>query len=86
MNIASDYMDNEEKVFENAQKNLKFFDDNFKSFESKFPNRFVAVSGANLVATSETVDDILEKVKERKIDESDLLIEFIPLPGSILVL
>lgn len=77
---------NEKKVFENAEKNLIFLNSHFNEFEMKYPNSFVAVSGANLVAIGETPDSVLKKVNEQKIDKSNLLIEFIPLPKSILVL
>ncbi len=77
---------NEEKVFKNAEKNLEFFNIHFNEFEMKYPNQFVAVSGANLIAVGETPDSILKEVNEKKIDKSNLLIEFIPLPSSILAL
>lgn len=77
---------NEEKVFKNAEKNLIFFNTHFNEFEMKYPNQFVAISGANLVAVGETPDSVLKEVNEKRINKSDLLIEFIPLPGSILVL
>jgi len=77
---------NEEQVFKNAEKNLTFFNIHFKEFEMKYPNQFVAISGANLVATGETPDSVLKEISEKRIDKSNLLIEFIPLPGSVLVL
>ena len=77
---------NEKQVFENAEKNLTFFNVHFKEFEMKYPNQFVAVSGANLVAVGETPDSVLKEINEKRIDKSNLLIEFIPVPGSILVL
>lgn len=77
---------NEKQIFKNAEKNLAFFNVHFNEFEIKYPNQFVAVSGANLVAVGETPDSIFKKVNEQKINKTDLLVEFIPLRKSILVL
>ena len=76
----------EKQVFLKAEKNLEFFNEHFNEFEIKYPNKFVAISGANLVAMGETPDAIFEKIDEQDIDRSDVLIEFIPLAGSILIL
>ena len=76
----------EERVFLRAEENLKFFDEHFTEFERSYPNNFVAISGANLVATGETPDAVFEKIDEKNIDRSDVLIEFIPIAGSTLIL
>ncbi|MAG78875.1 hypothetical protein CMI40_00675 [Candidatus Pacearchaeota archaeon] len=73
-------------VLKEAEKNLEFFNNNFNDFEMKYPNKFVAVSGANLVAVGETPEAVFQNIDEKKIDHSKVLVEFIPIAGSTLVL
>ena len=76
----------EEQVLKAAEKNLDFFNQHFKEFEIKYPNKFVAVSGAKIVAIEKNPDSIFKKLDEKKINRSNVLVEFMPLAGSILVL
>jgi len=76
----------EKQIFEEAQKNKEFLDKNFKIFEKEYPNKFIAVSGANVVGTGETPDAVFEIINQKKIDKSNVLVEFIPIAGSILIL
>ena len=74
------------KMFETAEKNLKFFNENFKDFEEKHPNKFIAVSGAKVVAIKSSPKEIFDELDTKKISRSKVLVEFIPIEGSILVL
>ena len=76
----------EVQIFEEAEKNQRFLDERFKELETKYPNQFVAISGSALVGAGETPDAVFEVLKEKGLDNSKVLIEFIPLAGSILVL
>ena len=77
---------NELEVFAEAEKNLGFLNDNFKELEKKYPNKFVAISGGEMVAVNENPRAIFEEVEHKGIERSKILVEFIPVAGSILVL
>ena len=74
------------KMFDIAEKNLEFFNENFKKFEEEYPNKFVAVSGSKVVAIENTPEKIFEELDAKNISRSKVLVEFIPIAGSILVL
>ena len=77
---------NEEQVFANGEKNLKYLNEHFHQLETKYPNRFVAISNGEIVAVGDTPDAIFEIMDEKGIDRANVLIEFIPMAGSILIL
>ena len=77
---------NEIELFRQAEKNKTYFDNNFKDLENKYPEKFIAISGANLVGVMDNVDALIDLVESKGIERSNVLIEFIPSPGSILVL
>ncbi|MCX6748387.1 MAG: DUF5678 domain-containing protein [Candidatus Pacearchaeota archaeon] len=79
-------MEQETKMFEIAEKNLKFFNENFRDFEGKYPNKFIAVSGAKVVAVENSPEEVFDELDTKSISRSKVLVEFIPLAGSILVL
>lgn len=74
------------QIMKSAEKNLNFLNENFKEIETKYPNKFIAISGAQIVAFGNTPDSVIEEVEKKRISKSDLLIEFIPVVGSILML
>jgi len=76
----------EAKMIKMAEKNLKFFNENFKSFEENYPNKFVAVSGSKVVAIEDSPKKIFDELDTKEISRSMVLVEFIPMAGSILVL
>ena len=76
----------EAKMFEIAEKNLKFFNENFKKFEEKYSNKFIAVSGAKVVSIKDNPKKIFDDLDAKNISRSEVLVEFIPVAGSILVL
>ena len=76
----------ETQIMEAAERNLNFLNENFKEIEMKYPDKFIAISGAQIVAFGSTPEFIIGEIEEKKIDRADLLIEFIPVAGSVLVL
>ncbi len=76
----------EMRIIRAAERNLNFLNKNFQEIENKYPNKFIAISGSQIVAFGNTPESVIEKVEEKKIDKLDLLVEFIPVAGLILIL
>ena len=76
----------EQQIFAIAERNKTFFDSNFNKFEIDFPNKFVAVSGAQYIGAMDDVDSLLDLVESKGIQKSEVLIQFVPSKDSILVL
>lgn len=74
------------EVFVEAEKNLDFLNKNFKELEKKYSNKFIAISGGKIVAVNENPQNIFREVEHTGIERSKILVEFIPISGSILIL
>ena len=54
-------------------------------FSEKYPKKFVAVLGEQLVAVDEDFDRIMGKIQETKLNPSFVLIEYMPGKGEIVL-
>ena len=74
------------ELLNESEENLEWFQSNFSEIGKKFLNRFIAIKDKEIVADSDNLDNLLKLLKERKIDDSETLIEAITSKKSIVVL
>lgn len=66
---------NEFKVLETGSS---FISEKMGEFAQKYPRQFVAVKDNQLIATGKSFGEVMIKVKEKNIEPSLVLIEYIP--------
>ena len=69
-----------------AEENLKWFIANSSNIRDKFSNKLIAIKDKTIVASSENTDELLNILKEKGIDDSEVLIEVIPSRNEVTIL
>ncbi len=69
-----------------AEENLKWFIANSSNIRDRFPNKLIAIKDKTIVASSENADELLKILKEKGIDDSEVLIEPISPKNEVTVL
>lgn len=70
-------METELVMLEKMEANGDWLEQNYEEVSKEFLNEFVAIRDAEIVAHSKRLDVLLENLKSRSIDLSDILVEFI---------
>ena len=70
-------METELVMLEKMEANGDWLDENYEEVSKEFLNEFVAIKDAKIVAHGKRLDVLLENLRSRSIDLSDILIEFI---------
>lgn len=65
----------EQRTRENCDR--AFMSENWSEFKQLYPEKFVIVKDATLIGTSDSLIDLVEALKERKIDITKTTIEFV---------
>jgi len=73
--MAEQQLLNEFKVLETGSS---FISEKIGEFAQKYPQQFVAVKNNQLIAIGKSFEEVIAKVKEKNIDPSLVLIEYIP--------
>ena len=60
-----------------SEENLEWFNDNFNEIQEKYTNRIVAIKDKMIVASASNINSLLDILKEKDIDSSEVLIETI---------
>ncbi len=60
-----------------GQKDLEWFESNLNGLKSKFNNKFVAFHNAKVIDSDSDLDSLMEKLKNRNIDLSNVFVKFI---------
>lgn len=63
--------------------NSEWVQENFQQLRKDIEGKFIAVKNKEIVASALNRKDLCDKLKEKKIDPSEVLIEFIPPKGQI---
>jgi hypothetical protein len=66
---------NEFKILETGSN---FMSKQIKEFAQKYPKKFVAIKDNQLIAISESFEEIMTKIKEKGFNPNSVLIEYIP--------
>lgn len=73
------------KDFKSLETGSSFISKNSKEFSQKYEKKFVAVYNSSLIAVDESFEEVIKKVREKNIDPSVVLIEYIPPKGQIIL-
>jgi hypothetical protein len=67
------------------EESSSFISKNFLRLQRDFGNKFIAVNKSSILANAESFEGILKEVKERKINQSEIVVQFIPQVGQIIL-
>ena len=74
------------QLFNEAFNDFNWFKENYIALKTEYEGEFVAIKNQEIVAHAPTTEILMTKIKERKIDESEVLIEYIPPRNMIVIL
>lgn len=64
--------------FKILETGTAFISQKSKELAEKYQRKFIAVQNNEIIATGERFEEVINKVKEKGIDPSSVLIEYIP--------
>ena len=67
-----------------SQNNLEWFGSHLNELMIKFENQFIAIDNQEVIAEDNNFDALLNKLKNKAIDPSNILIKFVSKIKSIL--
>ena len=70
----------------NAEQDLDWYSYNYESLEEEFPNKIIAIKERSVVASANNIKKLLEELKIKGIDESEVLIEVVYPKNEIIIL
>lgn len=69
----------------NSIENFKWIQKNFKELEKGYEGKFIAVKNEEIIAFASTRDALNKELQKKKIDISEVFIDFIPRKGHIIL-
>ena len=64
-------------ILVSGQKDIEWFYSNLDRFKSEYDNMFVAFSNKKIIDSDSVLDNLIDKLKNKGIDISDVFIEFV---------
>ena len=61
----------------NSQEDLSWFNSNIEMLKSKYNNKFIAFHEKKVIDSDAELDTLIKKLKNKNVDLSSILIEFI---------
>lgn len=65
------------QMLKSGQQDLAWFGANLQNLIAKYNNKFIAFHNKTVIDSDKKIDDLMNKLKERNIDTSNILIKFI---------
>jgi hypothetical protein len=80
-------MQNQEilREFASLEESSSFISKNFLSLQKKYGNKFIAVKGPSLLVVAGSFQEVLKELKEKKVDNREVIVQFIPEVGQIIL-
>jgi len=66
------------KTLRRLEGDLDWFYQQSKLFKKEYPDEFLAIKERKIIAKGKTMEEVIKKLKEKKEDPSEVLIEFVP--------
>lgn len=60
-----------------AERDSQWLDKNYSNLLEKYPDSFIAVYNGNFVDASPNFEELIEKIKNKKLDPVDVMIKFL---------
>ncbi|MBU1203853.1 MAG: hypothetical protein KKG60_02165 [Nanoarchaeota archaeon] len=79
-------MTNTITILEDSLADLNWFQENSEELRGKYEEEFVAIKGRSIVAFGPDVEILFRKLKEKRINKNEVLIEFISPKNHIVIL
>lgn len=73
-------------LLNSAVENLKWFHDNFSELQEKYENKIIAIKDKKIIISADNVDKLLAILKNKGIDDSEVLIESIHPKDELIIL
>ncbi len=73
------------REFNIAETGSKFISKNFRDLQKRFGNKFIAIRENKVLSNAESFENILNKVNDLKIQQNEIIIQFIPAKGEIIL-
>ncbi|MBM3303724.1 MAG: hypothetical protein FJY76_01395 [Candidatus Aenigmarchaeota archaeon] len=73
-------------MLQKAEKDNGWLQRNFERVREEHPNKFIAIDDEKVIAEGSGSSEVIEKVEKMGKNPSNMLIEFIPEKGLILIL
>lgn len=74
------------ELLDSGQENLKWFQDNSEQIQLEYARKLIAIKGKKIVASAKNIGELLELLRSKEIEQSEVLIEYIPPRGEITIL
>ncbi len=65
------------EILNRLESDLVWFQENLKNIQKDYSNRFIAIKKRKIISEGKTVDELVEKLKSKKQDPSEVLIKFV---------
>jgi len=69
-----------------SEENLKWFQSNSIEIREKFTGKFIAIKDKKIVASANNPEKLMSVLKEKGIDDSEVLIEAVTSKDEIIIL
>ena len=73
-------------LLEKMEKNGSWFSSHYKEIVEKYKNEFIAIEDAEIIAHNPRLDALLEELKKKGKNLSEILIEFVAEKGTKFIL
>ena len=71
--------------FNELEADSNFISEKSLEFSQKYAKKFVAIKNQQIVAVGDEFEEVLNEIKQKGIDPSKVLIEYIPDKGEIIL-
>lgn len=71
------------QLIKSTRENLEWFVENSKQIQEEFGGKAVAIYGKKIIASANNGMQLREQLRNRGIDDSEVIIERIPMKGEI---
>ena len=73
------------KEFNELEADSNFISEKSLEFSQKYPRKFLVIKDQRIIAIGDNFENVLNEVKEKGIDASRVLIEYVPAKGEIIL-
>lgn len=73
-------------ILEQAFNNLSYFKENFMSLQKEFEGKFVAIKDRKVIDSAPTKEVLFNKLEKKRINLSEILIEYVQPKNLLIVL
>lgn len=75
---------NEATLLIRARKDLEWVKSHSKDLREDYNNRFIAVKDTEILASGQTMEDLLEELDKKSVDAGEVLVKFISKVAMVL--